>query len=358
MLRGEKMKKSVVAIIGCGTIANLQHLPQLSANSDVKIKYACDIIEERAKAASDKYSIEKYCTDYKDILADPEVEAVFVLTPNYKHYTISMDALKSGKHVFCEKPITINYELSSEMANAAKKYGKMLDIGVCNRAHRSIQIIKKMIDDGELGEVYHTYVSFRSYRSIPGLGGDFTTKKVAGGGVLIDWGVHLIDLTLYCLGLPKVKTVSANCYAKLGKDIDAYVFNDMWAGPPKSDGINDVEEFVTGFIRTEKASMSFNGAWAQNINQYEMFIDFLGDKAGIRLNYGEGFTLYNIKNGILQTVTPQFKMPNHYYAEDKAFIESMYSGKKTCNNIEYVLETMKVLDAIYESDKEKKEITL
>ena len=105
-----------VAVIGCGTIANNAHFPALSSLEDVRIKYACDLIEEKAKAMKENFpKVEQIITDYKIALADSEVDAVYVLTPNYSHYTITMDALRAGKHVFCEKPITVNYALSKEM---------------------------------------------------------------------------------------------------------------------------------------------------------------------------------------------------------------------------------------------------
>ena len=88
------MKKHVIAVIGCGRIANGSHFPGLMKLENVRVKYACDIIEEKAKAAVEKYSnVETAITDYKVALADPEVEAVFVLTPNFAHYTVTMDAL-------------------------------------------------------------------------------------------------------------------------------------------------------------------------------------------------------------------------------------------------------------------------
>ena len=116
---------TVVAIIGCGRIANNAHLPALSEFEDVRIKYACDIIPEKAQAAKEKFQkIENAIEDYKIALADSEVDAVFVLTPNYVHYTVAMDAMRAGKHVFCEKPITVNYPLSAEMAEEAKNRAK------------------------------------------------------------------------------------------------------------------------------------------------------------------------------------------------------------------------------------------
>ncbi|MDR3191807.1 MAG: Gfo/Idh/MocA family oxidoreductase, partial [Treponema sp.] len=208
------MEKMKIAVIGCGKIANGAHLPALSVMPDVEIKYAVDLIGERAGAAKEKYGAIETAGDYKIALEDREVEAVFVLTPNYSHYTISMDALRAGKHVFCEKPITNNYALSKEMAEEAKKRNRVLNIGVCNRYHKSVELIKAYVEKGKLGELYHIYCSFRSFRSIPGLGGAFTSKEKSGGGVLIDWGIHFLDLILYITGV-KIRTVSANTYNKL-----------------------------------------------------------------------------------------------------------------------------------------------
>jgi len=132
----------------------------------------------------------------------------------------------------------------------------------------------------------------------------------------------------------------------------------MWAGPPKLDGINDVEEFVTGFVRTDRASISLNGAWAQNINKPEMFIDFLGDKAGARLEYGGKFTVFCGRNGVLEEKKPDYIIPNMYEEEDRAFFEAVSSGVKNKSHIDFVIETAKIMDAIYESAEKGKEIVL
>ena len=273
-----------VAVIGCGRIAKLSHLPALSRLENVRIKYACDLILEKAEQMKvDFPKIEQVITNYQVALADSEVEAVFVLTPNYAHYTITMDALKAGKHVLCEKPITVNYALSCEMAEEAKKQGKMLNIGVCNRHHASVEKLEEMYREGKFGNIYHAYASFRAFRCIPGLGGAFTTKSQSGGGVLIDWGVHFLDLILYILGGAKLKTVSCNAYNEMAKDMKAYNYTGygMWAEDTADieNGTNDVDDFISGFVRTDKASISFNGAWAQNVGKGEMFIDILGIKA-------------------------------------------------------------------------------
>lgn len=349
---------TTIAVIGCGRIANTAHFPALSCLDEVRIKYACDIIESKALAAKEKFSkIEQAITDYKVALSDPEVEAVYVLTPNFTHYTVTMDALRAGKHVFCEKPITVNYALSVEMAEEAKKQGKILNIGVCNRYQRSVEIIRDMVEEGKLGNPYHVVCSFRQCRSIPGLGGAFTTKSESGGGVLIDWGIHFLDLILYVLGSPELQTVSCRAYSEMAKNMQEYKYRSMWAEDTKNlEGTNDVDDYVTGFIRTSRATISFNGAWAQNVDQKEMYIDFLGDKGGVRLDYCGQFTFFSGET--LENTRSEHEIPNMYACEDAAFFQSIQSGVHDKNNIENILNSMKLLDSLYRSSELGEEIKL
>ena len=185
------MSKIKVAVIGCGTIANSAHIPSYMNCPDAEIKYFCDIIPERAEAAVEKYGCGTAIVDYHDALNDPEIEAISVCTPNNVHAQIAIDGLRAGKNVLCEKPAARTYAEALEMQKAQHETGKVLNIGVVNRFNDGVNVIKKMIASGELGNIHHVYVSFRAVRSIPGLGGAFTTKAIAGGGVLIDWGVHL-----------------------------------------------------------------------------------------------------------------------------------------------------------------------
>ena len=353
------MKKiTTVAVIGCGRIANSAHFPALTKLDNVRIKYACDLIIEKAEAVKEKFpTVENVITDYNVALSDPEVEAVFVLTPNYSHYTISMDALKAGKHVMCEKPITVNYALSVEMAEAAKKCNKILNIGVCNRYHKSVELIEEMNREGKLGRLYHVYCSFRAFRSIPGLGGAFTDKSKSGGGVLIDWGIHFLDLILYVLGGAKLDNGTCDTFSEMAKDMKTYRYNRMWAEDTADfeNGVNDVDDSVSGYIRTDKASISFNGAWAENINdEKSMFVDFMGGKGGVRLTYGGQFTFFDGQT--LDSVVSEHEIPNMYLREDGDFILSCESGEKNRNYIDNILESMKLLDALYASAEVKKEV--
>lgn len=347
-----------VAVIGCGTIGTSEHIPAYIKNEKSEIKYFCDIIPEKAQAMVDKYGCGTAITDYHDILKDPEVAAVSVCVPNYMHSKIAIDCLNAGKNVLCEKPAATTYEEALAMQDAQEKSGKILNIGVVNRFNPAVVRIKNLIDSGELGEVYHVYCSFRSYRSIPGWGGWFTTKAMSGGGVLIDWGIHFLDLILYCINEAKTTAVSGKAYCKLGKKLDDYVYTGMWAGPPKKDGIDNVEDFVTGLIRTEGPTISLNGAWAQNLNENEMFIDFLGTKGGIRLQYGANFKLYSTKNGALTETIPTYMSEQPFENEIDAFLDCIDTHTKIRSNIDHAVKTSQIMEAIYESSDKGKEIIL
>jgi predicted dehydrogenase len=351
-------KKMQVAIIGCGAIANNAHIPAYMENTKAEIKYFCDIVLERAEKAVEQYKCGMVIADYKVALNDPEIEAVSICVPNDQHRTISIDFLKAGKHVLCEKPAARTYEEALEMQEAQKKYNRILNIGVVNRFNVGVNKIKEMIEDGELGDIHHVYISFRSHRSIPGLGGSFTTKSISGGGVLIDWGVHFLDIVMYCCGDPKPTTVSSEIFEKLGKDIKNYTYVNMWAGPPKIDGIYDVEDSVTGMIRTEGPTITFNGAWAQNIGNDEMFIDFMGDKAGIRLTYGGAFVKYSTKNGMLTETHYKIPQSNMFQNEIDSFINCIEENKKLPSNIDTNIITSRIMDAIYQSAKKHQEVVL
>lgn len=351
--------KMKVAVIGCGTIANAAHIPSYMNNDTCEIKYFCDIIPERADAAVAKYGCGKAVYDYHEILDDPEIEAVSVCTPNKMHPIIAIDFLRHGKNVLCEKPAARTYAEALEMQKAQHETGKVLNIGVVNRFNEAVNKIRSLINEGALGEVYHVYVSFRAHRSIPGLGGAFTTKEIAGGGALIDWGVHYLDIVMYCTGDPKPLTVSGKAFCKLGKDMKNYVYESMWSEMTKDvNGTYDVDDSVTAFVRTEGPTITLNGAWAQNIGVADTYIDFLGDKAGIRLDYGGGFTMWGTADGKLTKERFDFGENKMFQNEINAFLDCIRSGEKLPSHIDQFVITSRMMQAMYDSSDADKEIDL
>ena len=351
--------KFKVAIIGCGNIANGAHIPNYLQLDDVEITYFCDIIPERADRAVKEYGCGKAVYNYKELLGHDDIDIVSVCTHNDFHAPISIDFMRDGKDVLCEKPAARTLEEAYEMQKVAHETGRMLSIGVVNRFCDTVNHIKDLIAQGALGEVYQTYISFRAHRSIPGLGGDFTTKSKSGGGVLIDWGVHYIDLTLYCLGDPTPLTCTGVAHSKLGVDMKNYVTTSMWASDSSDieNGTYDVDDFVTGMIRTDSTAITFNGAWAQNIEPNETFIDFIGTKAGIRMSYGGQFKMYSTLNGMLTEIIPDYASTGFdYFAEIKSFVESVKTRNPNQAYIDKAIVTSKIIDAIYRSSDSKQEI--
>ena len=351
------MRKTKVAIIGCGAIGNT-HADAYRQDQRVELAYAVDLIPERAQGFVEKYGAVKAVTDAAEVFDDPSISAVNICLPNHLHAPMTIAALQSGKHVLCEKPIALSLAEATAMQSEAKKQQKTLVIGVVNRYNSYVNLVKEQIAAGELGEVYHASFSFKSFRSIPGLGGWFTRKAHSGGGVMIDWGIHFLDLALYVLGLPEPVSVSGVAHSKLARDMQAYAFLGMWAGPPQYDGVYDVEEYVSGIVRTTGPTIAFEGAWAQNIDKPAMYLDFLGTRAGLRLEYGKGFTMYGAENGVLFEKTPHIPEPNFFHAEMRAFIDSVIDGTPNRAHIDNVMISQKIIDAIYRSAEEQREIRL
>ncbi|MGG5253500.1 Gfo/Idh/MocA family protein [Neobacillus sp. SM06] len=197
------MGKLKIGVIGCGSIAKHRHLPEYAINEQVEIAAVCDIVETRAQEAAEKYQAKAY-TDYKELLANEEIDAVSVCTPNYLHAPISIAALNAGKHVLCEKPMATSKEEAQAMIDAAKKNNKKLMIGHNQRFVSSHVKAKKLIESGEIGKIYSFRTSF-GHRgpetwSADGKNSWFFKKEQAFIGAMGDLGVHKTDLIRYVLG--------------------------------------------------------------------------------------------------------------------------------------------------------------
>jgi predicted dehydrogenase len=164
---------------------------------------------------------------------------------------------------------------------------------------------------------------------------------------------------MYCTGDPKATSVSAKAYSKLGVDMPNYVYEGMWAEDTKDlNGTYDVDDFVTGFVRTDGPTITFNGAWAQNIGIGENYIDFLGTKGGARLTYGGDFTVYTTACGSLVNFKPKYKDAPMFQKEIDGFINCIKTGEKLPSHIDTVIKTAEMMQAMYDSSESGKEILL
>ena len=214
------MKHMRAGIIGCGGIANSKHLPAIKKQGKIDMVAFCDIVEERAVKAKEEYGTEdaKVFTDYKELLK-MDLDAVYVTTPNREHSFISIDAMKAGKNVLCEKPMAKTSEEAKAMLDTAKETGKILTIGYQNRYRSDSTYLKRACENGDLGEIYYAKGHALRRRAVP-TWGVFLNEEEQGGGPLIDIGTHALDLTLWMMDNYEPDTVMGSVYKKLGNQTE------------------------------------------------------------------------------------------------------------------------------------------
>lgn len=282
------MSKLKIGIVGCGNIALTKHLPNLAKHPDrCEVVAFCDVIEERAVKAKEKYGTPdaKVFMDYRELIK-LELDAVHVCTPNRSHSEISVAALEAGRNVMCEKPMAINSAEAKAMLDAAERTGKLLTIGYQNRFRVDTRTLKRMSENGELGEIYMAKAHALRRRGIP-TWGVFTNKYEQGGGPLIDIGTHSLDITLWIMNNYKPVAVSGVTYNKLGTTLtgDEQGTDDHW--DPKT---YEVEDSAFGFIRFENGATVFlESAWVLNTtDERQAMTTVYGTKAGAAMEFPRG----------------------------------------------------------------------
>ena len=349
-------KKLRAGIIGCGGIAGGKHMPSIAKTDRVDITAFCDIIEERAVKAAKEYGTAdaKTYTDYKKLLEDKTLDMVYVLTPNKSHSFITIEALESGKHVMCEKPMAKTSKEAREMVAAAKKTGKLLTIGYQTRYQGPSQFIKKAVERGDLGEIYFAKAHALRRRAVP-TWGVFLNEEEQGGGPLIDIGTHALDLTLWYMNNYKVKSVMGNVYKRLNGNGDCGNAFGPW-NPAEF----TVEDSAFGFITMENgATIQLDASWAINmVEAFEARATLCGTKAGadmkdggVRIN-GDDFGKLYVKQPDLGAGGVAFYDgasvdPN--VAEQLAFINAIEKGTPLVVLPEQACVVTEILEAIYKS---------
>lgn len=366
-----KHGKLQIGIIGCGGIANQKHLPSLKANADkAEIVAFCDIIESRAVEAAKAYGTPdaKVYVDYHDLLADPEIDVVHVLTPNVAHCPITCDAFAAGKHVMCEKPMAATTEDAEKMLDAWKKSGKKFTIGYQNRFRPEVQSLKQACANGELGEIYYAEANAIRRRGVP-TWGVFPNKALQGGGPLIDIGTHALDMTLWMMDNYRPVSVTGSVFYKLGGLQQATEGNCFGPWDPET---YEVEDSAFGFVKMENgATIAIRAAWAINLMESrEASTTLCGTAAGAEIHsgmsYPEDELIYNRgHNGMLTTEAVSSGGNVAYFsgtASEPGVLEAaqwldavMHDGTPLVKPEEAYTVT-KILDAIYCSAQTGKEI--
>ncbi len=276
------MSKIKVGVIGVGNISN-EHIQGYLRNPDVELYAFCDINETQLKKQGEKYGVTRLYTDMNDLLALPEIDAVSVCTWNAAHAPCTIAALNAGKHVLCEKPMSVNKELAMEMQAAAEKNGKVLMIGFVRRFGNDCAVLQDFINNDFFGELYYAKATYLRRKGNPG--GWFGNKELSGGGPLIDLGVHVIDLVRYLMGKPKAVSAYGATFTKLGdrrhiKDALGYTSTGR-----SGEDICNVEDLATGMVRFDNgAVLHVEASFSLNLKNPEGKIELFGTKAGAKLD--------------------------------------------------------------------------
>ncbi len=344
-------RKTRIAIIGLGGIAQKRHIPAFVKHPDVEIVALCDTRADVLDTISNELGVERKFTDYNELLRMDDIDAVDICTPNFLHADPTVAALESGKHVIVEKPIARNAVEGTAMVEAAKRSGKQLMVAFCMRWRSDARAIKAHIDAGDFGDIYYARAHALRRRGIP-THGVFTNKELQGGGPLVDMGIHALDLTLWLMGHPKPVSASGVSYTKIGNRSGVVGALGSW-DPAKY----TVEDFASGLIRFENgASLSLESSFAANIEKDNFDITLLGTYGGSELS---PFTILREEHGELVNVTPD-SLPESFWhqAEIFDFVHAIRNNEPVPSPGHEALMATKIVDAIYKSAEFGREVQI
>ena len=348
-----------VGVIGTGYIATARHLPALEKLQDegqVKIVAVCDVGPEKLRRAADKFHVPLAFADYRDMLALDEVDAVFVCTPNFQHCQPVLDAFAAGKHVLCEKPLALNAAEGAAMVAAGRAAGKQFQVGYNLRFGSGAQAIRRFMDDGRLGEIYHVRAQALRRRGIPSHG-HFTDKSKQGGGPLIDIGAHVLDLSLWLMDFPRPVSVSGQTQVKFGHRENIIGLRGQWDRTHFT-----VEDFGIGFVRFENgATLVLESSFAANISHDQFQTTLMGTEGGafVDMMNDVNTRLFREESGTLTDTSPVFLPEMHTHeAEVRAFVQSLTDNTPVLVPGEQALIVTRVLDALYQSAETGREVLL
>jgi predicted dehydrogenase len=330
-----------VGVAGCGSIAQVIHIPILKRHSDVNLQALCDLDVSKAAILADKFAIPHIYEDIDDMLNSEELDVVFILTPNSLHLPMSLLALEYGVHLFIEKPAARNQSEVERIRKRAKQARKTVMVGMQNRFRSDVQALQKFVQAKELGKLFFIKCGWLHaiHQSIkqPWL----FQKNVSGGGVVMDLGVQMIDLIWWLLARPQPKSVKAFAYHINPKII--------------------VEDFCVICINfAGDISFSLEICWDFPITQDHFYLEIVGEKGIGNLN---PLKLQKIMHGQIMNITPEPKgsqISNYklgYQNEINHFIDYLTGRVDHLESpVEDSAQIIRIIDAIYQSISTNREV--
>ncbi len=345
-----------VGIVGLGGIASLhaEHLHDHSA----ELVGGVDIDDHARREFAEEWSVPTH--DDLDAIVD-DIDALLVTTPNRYHEAYATAALDAGLDVLVEKPLAHSRDSAERIADAAADAAGFCMVGFNYRFAAPVDVLTAYRDDGRFGEINHVEANYVRRRGIPGRGSWFTDEETAGGGALIDIGVHAIDLALSFLDFPDVVEVSATTRAEFGTRED-YSYMHMWGDDEGADAF-DVEDSASAFIRTaDGATVSLEVAWATNRPRTDEYVVRGTDAGAIYDRKSQELTLYETRtDGAEHFTETAIETPdrNSHAAELDYFLDHVAGDTPPeRNTVEEALAVQRVIDAIYRSAEEQQAVQL
>jgi predicted dehydrogenase len=312
----------------------------------------CDLNEDRLRQVAEETHPWRTYTRWEDVVSDPEIDAVAIALPNALHEPVAIRALEAGKHVLCEKPLAMNAAQGERVVATARRLNRKLMVHFNYRFQAPSQCIKEAIDAGVLGHIYFARTVWHRKRGIPNLGSWFTQKSMAGGGALIDLGIHRLDLALWLMGYPRPVSVSGTTYNQLGRNL-----------AEAAGKVFDVDDLAAAFIRFENgASLVLEASWASNTDKREdQSTQLFGLNAGAVIrNWDEGYQyearIFRPEGDDVISEYPRW--PDWVETPQQHFCRAILNNTEPMATGEQGLLVMRLLDAIYESAATGREVRL
>jgi len=330
-----------LGIIGAGWPGE-RHAEGFLAAGEAQIIAISDLVAERRQSFARVYGAARSYEAYQDLLADPEIDAVVVALPNFLHREAVVAALRQGKHVLCEKPPAISLAEAEEMAETAARERRVLAYANRRRFSPSAQALLPRLAANELGEIYHARAVWTRAWGVPkGVGGWFTDPARAGGGALIDIGIHVLDLAWFLMGRPDPVTVSGQ------------VFNKFPGETLTDDSAFALIRFANG------SSLHLETSWALAQEAEEMHVNLYGTAGGAKLN-DLNLYLYGIGETALVRTTPKLSggRGSDFITQARDFIRAVRGEAPPRTTADDGVRLMAMLEAIYGSARQGAEVRL
>jgi len=339
-----------IGFVGLGNMAR-HHVENL-LETDAEIAAGADVVPEAREAFAEDFGAETF-EDVGELCE--HVDAVFVTTPNRFHEDAAVTILEAGVGLYLEKPLAHTLESAERIADAAAESDAIAMVGTHNRFAGGAEVVDAYRKQGRFGDVSHVEIEYVRRRGIPAIGTWFTDKSTAGGGALIDIGVHAIDLGIHLAGHPEIVEITGSARSEFG-DREDTADMDVW-GTPDPDGVFDVDDSASAFFRAaDGTTFSLECAWATNREPNQEVI-LRGDDGGAKLNLAAGETpIY--EDGVdgvdhLATTEIETESRDAHSASQQAFLEALRTGvQPERNTIEQALAVQRVIDGIYRSSEE------